>query len=169
MWELSCLIGEEEAPITDSCLPLVTCNGCCLPFTCSFPPASSLDFPVNTYTHDVTTFTQLMLHLPTSSPPLDAPLMAMRLAVVYFSWIRYSAAHWKSSKHVCLLPNVPPTNRSHSRGHVTWSWETIQLTSVCICWSVYLCARWGRTLRPLWCWPLPGSLRGVLQTASTQH
>lgn len=33
----------------------------------------------------------------------------------------------------------------------------------------HLCARWDRTLRPLWCWPLPGSLQGVSQTAGKQH
>lgn len=54
--------------------------------------------------------TQSTQYLPTSSPPLEAPLMAMRLGVVYFSWIRYSAAHWKSSKQRCLFPNVPAAN-----------------------------------------------------------
>lgn len=54
------------------------------------------------------------MHLPTNSPPLEAPLIAMRLAVVYFSWIRYSAAHWKSSKQFCLFASVPPSNAQHN-------------------------------------------------------
>lgn len=53
------------------------------------------------------------LYSPTSRPPLEAPLTAMRLATVYFSWIRYSAAHWKSSKQFCLFPSVPPAITAH--------------------------------------------------------
>lgn len=34
---------------------------------------------------------------------------------------------------------------------------------------LYLCARWGRTLHPPWCWPRPGSRQGASQTAGKQR
>lgn len=51
---------------------------------------------------------EIVCVVPTSRPPLEPPLIVSLLGEVYPSFIRYSAAHWKSVKQFCLFANIPP-------------------------------------------------------------
>ena len=77
-----------------------------------------------------------LMQAATSRPPLEPPCMVTSDGLVYCSWMRYSAAAWKSSNTFCLLSRRPALCHlsPYSLGEENYN-TFYTTTTMMLCWS----------------------------------